>query len=106
VTNEIQITLTALADPGRRRAIELLAQRPMHAGELAVLAGTNRPSAGRHLRELTERGLVEPADGDRRGAVYRVRPEPFVALNAWLTELFAYWRGQLDGPRVPPAGAA
>ena len=106
MTNEIQTTLTALADPGRRRAIELLAQRPMRAGELAAHAGTSRPSAGRHLRELTERGLVEPADGDRQGTVYQVRAERFVALNAWLTELFAYWRGQLDGPgSAPPPGA-
>jgi DNA-binding transcriptional ArsR family regulator len=97
VTEEIQATLSALADPGRRLTVELLAQRPMRAGELAALAGTSRPSAGRHLRELTERGLVERTDEDRQGPVYRVRPERFVALNAWLTELFAYWRGQLDG---------
>jgi DNA-binding transcriptional ArsR family regulator len=96
VTNEIQITLTALADPGRRKALELLAQRQMRAGELAAIAGSSRPSAARHLRELTERGLVEPTEGGGQGPVYRVRPERFVALNAWLTDLSGYWRGQLD----------
>jgi DNA-binding transcriptional ArsR family regulator len=106
VTNEIQITLTALADPGRRKTLELLAERPMRAVELAVIAGTSRPSAGRHLRDLIERGLVEPAEGGRQGPVYRVRPERFVALNAWLTDLSAHWRGQLDSSRVGTAAGS
>ena len=96
VTNEIQATLVALADPGRRRAVELLAQGPMRTGELAALAGTSRPATGRHLRELTERGLVETAAVDRQGTVYRLRTDRFVALQRWLTELWVYWKGQLD----------
>jgi DNA-binding transcriptional ArsR family regulator len=96
VTKEIQATLVALADPGRRRAVELLAERPMRTGELAALAGTSRPATGRHLRELTERGLVETAAVDRQGTVYRLRTDRFVALQNWLTELWVYWKGQLD----------
>jgi DNA-binding transcriptional ArsR family regulator len=97
VTEDIQITLAALADPGRRRAVELLAERPLRTAELAELAGASRPAAGRQLRELTERGLVE-ADIDRQGTVYRLRTDRFFALQRWLTDLWAYWRHQLDAP--------
>jgi DNA-binding transcriptional ArsR family regulator len=98
VTHEIQATLTALADPGRRRAVELLAERPLRTGELAALTGASRPMAGRQLRELAERGLVEPAVVDRHGTVYRLRAERFLALQDWLTDLWTYWKGQLDRP--------
>lgn len=101
VTDEIQATLVALADPGRRRAVELLAQGPMRTGELAALTGSSRPATGRHLRELTERGLVETATVDRRGAVYRLRADRFVALQRWLSELWMYWKGQLDEAAKP-----
>lgn len=95
MTEDIQTTLAALADPGRRRAVELLAERPLRTAELAELAGASRPAAGRHLRELTERGLVEAAT-DRQGTVYRLRTDRFLALQHWLTDLWAYWRHQLD----------
>jgi DNA-binding transcriptional ArsR family regulator len=98
VTREIQATLTALADPGRRRAVELLAERPLRTGELAELTGASRPVAGRQLRELTERGLVEAATVDRHGTVYRLRTQRFVDLQDWLTDLWEYWKGQLDQP--------
>jgi DNA-binding transcriptional ArsR family regulator len=97
VTDDIQATLTALADPGRRRAVELLADRPLRTAALAELAGASRPAAGRHLRELTERGLVEAAV-DRQGTVYRLRTDRFFALQHWLTDLWVYWRQQLDAP--------
>lgn len=103
MTKEIQSTLTALADPGRRRAVELLAERPMRTGELAALTGASRPLAGRQLRELTERGLVEAAAVDRQGTVYRLRADRFLALQGWLTELWAYWKGQLDESSGWPA---
>jgi DNA-binding transcriptional ArsR family regulator len=96
VTDEIQATLDALADPGRRRAVELLAERPMRTGELAALSGASRPVTSRRLRELIEKGLVEAATVDRQGTVYRLRADRFVALQRWLTDLWTYWKGQLD----------
>lgn len=102
MTKEIQVTLTALADPGRRRAVELLAERPMRPGELAALTGASRPLVSRQLRELTERGLVEAVADDRRGTVYRLRVDRFLALQRWLTDLWVYWKGQVD-PAARPA---
>jgi DNA-binding transcriptional ArsR family regulator len=53
----------------------------------------------RHLRVLRASGLVEveeePADSDARLRVYRLRPEPFIALQAWLDQVQAFWTDQL-----------
>jgi DNA-binding transcriptional ArsR family regulator len=52
----------------------------------------------RHLRVLRTRGLVEEerVDDDARVRVYRLRREPFEALQVWLRELESFWRDQLD----------
>ena len=54
-------TLAALADPVRRRAVELLAERPHRAGELAEVLGVAAPAMSKHLRVLRQRGLVTRA---------------------------------------------
>jgi DNA-binding transcriptional ArsR family regulator len=52
----------------------------------------------RHLRVLRRSGLVEDhgVDDDARLRVYRLRPEPIVALQAWLDQVQAFWSDQLD----------
>ena len=52
-------TLSALADPTRRRVVELLRERPRRAGELAAAFDASAPAMSRHLRVLRTRGLVE-----------------------------------------------
>jgi DNA-binding transcriptional ArsR family regulator len=53
----------------------------------------------RHLRVLRTTGLVEEAHGaealDARVRVYRLRPEPFDALRAWIVEVESYWALEL-----------
>jgi DNA-binding transcriptional ArsR family regulator len=90
-------TLAALADPTRRRVVELLRRQPRRAGELADAFGVSAPAMSRHLRVLRTRGLVEEAreDGDARCRVYRLRPEPFRDLASWLAEVEAFWSDQL-----------
>jgi DNA-binding transcriptional ArsR family regulator len=90
-------TLAALADPTRRRVVELLRRQPRRAGELANAFGVSAPAMSRHLRVLRMRGLVEEerGDGDARCRVYRLRPEPFRDLASWLAEGEAFWRDQL-----------
>lgn len=87
----------ALADPTRRRVIELLGDRARRAGELADAAGTSAPVMSRHLRILLEAGLVadERVPGDARLRVFRLRREPMLALEAWLDQLQAHWNEQL-----------
>lgn len=90
-------TLAALADPNRRRVVELLRQQPRRAGELAEAAGLTPPAMSRHLRTLRRAGLVEEThpDFDARVRVYQLRPEPMVHLLRWLEETERMWSEQL-----------
>ncbi len=87
----------ALADPVRRRAVELLGQRPHSAGELAGALGLAPPAMSRHLRALKEGGLVE--DGhpafDARVRIYSLKDGATDELKRWLAETEALWTHQL-----------
>ena len=86
-----------LADPTRRRVLELLSDKPRRAGELAAAAGTSAPVMSRHLRILLENGYVadERTPDDARARVFRLRPEPMRDVQAWLDQLQAHWNEQL-----------
>lgn len=87
----------ALADPTRRRVLELLSDQPRRAGELAAAAGTSAPVMSRHLRILLENGYVadERVPDDARARVFRLQPEPMRDVQAWLDQLQAHWNEQL-----------
>lgn len=75
--------LEALADPTRRRIVELLADEERSAGDIASHFPTSRPGVSRHLRVLRDAGLVQVReDGQRR--LYSLEPGPLTELNAWL----------------------
>ena len=95
--HDLDLTLAALADPHRRRVVDLLRERPRRAGELAEAARIAFPLMSRHLRKLRESGLVaEDRDElDSRVRIYRLRPEPMADLKAWLEETEAHWSRQL-----------
>jgi DNA-binding transcriptional ArsR family regulator len=95
-------TLAALADPTRRRVIDLLRKRPRRAGDLAAASGMSPPAMSRHLRVLRKTGLVEEdeLEGDARVRVYRLRRSPFSALRHWLDDVEEFWSGQLESFRV------
>jgi DNA-binding transcriptional ArsR family regulator len=91
-------TLAALADPTRRRVVDLLRVRPRRAGELAVAFRMSPPAMSRHLRVLRVRGLVEEerdVRDDARLRIYRLRRQPFNALQKWLADVEAFWADQL-----------
>jgi DNA-binding transcriptional ArsR family regulator len=96
-TFDIDRTFAALADPTRRRVVDLLRKRPRRAGELAAAIAMSPPAMSRHLRVLRRTGLVdeENLEHDARVRVYRLRPEPFAALREWLDEVEAFWADQL-----------
>jgi DNA-binding transcriptional ArsR family regulator len=97
MAHDVEGLFPALADPTRRRVIELLADRARRAGELAAAAGTSAPVMSRHLRILLEAGLVadERVPADARLRVFRLQPEPVLALQAWLDQLQGHWNEQL-----------
>jgi DNA-binding transcriptional ArsR family regulator len=85
----------ALADPTRRRIVELLAEGERSAGELAAQFDTSRPGVSRHLRVLREHGLVRAReDGVRR--LYSLDPGPLAELDDWLARYRGFWTNRLD----------
>jgi DNA-binding transcriptional ArsR family regulator len=82
----IDDAFAALADPVRRRAVELLAQKPRRAGELARALRVSPSAMSKHLRILRDRRLVtetHPAR-DTRVRIYSLRSAPMADLRAWL----------------------
>ena len=89
--------LSALADPTRRRIVELLAAKPMTAGEIHASFPIANPAVSRHLRVLREAGLItELPVSDGRVRLYTLRPETLEPLSAWVTELSRSWQAQLE----------
>jgi DNA-binding transcriptional ArsR family regulator len=93
----VDALLAALADPHRRRAVELLSARPRPAGELAKAVGLAPPAMSRHLRTLRRAGLVEEhhPEFDARVRVYALRSEAMDELKRWLEETERLWAEQL-----------
>jgi DNA-binding transcriptional ArsR family regulator len=93
----LDATLAALADPRRRRAVDLLSQRPWAAGELARELDLPASAMSRHLKTLRESGLVAESHPafDARVRVYALRPKPMIDLLRWLEETERMWSEQL-----------
>ncbi|WP_421931220.1 ArsR/SmtB family transcription factor [Phenylobacterium sp.] len=94
---QLDRTLAALADPHRRRVVDLLSRGPRPAGDLARELGLPAPAMSRHLRTLRESGLVEESHPpfDARVRIYALRPEPMTHLIRWLEESERLWSEQL-----------
>lgn len=84
-----------LAEPTRRRILDLLLERPRLVGELTGELGLTQPGTSKHLRVLREAGLVRVRrDAQRRW--YELRPEPLVEVDAWLAPYRRLWAQRLD----------
>lgn len=88
-------TLSALAEPNRFRIVELLNQKPRAVGEIAARLKIRQPQASKHLRVLSEAGLVRgyPSAQQR---IYVLRPEPFKELDSWLESYRELWKEKFD----------
>jgi DNA-binding transcriptional ArsR family regulator len=98
---DIDRLLTALADPHRRRVVELLSQRPRAAGELARDIGSSAPAMSRHLRALREARVIFEARPeldatyDARVRIYALRADGMAHLKEWLERAERLWAEQL-----------
>lgn len=94
----IDRTLAALADPHRRKTVELLGEKPRRAGELAELLNLSAPAMSRHLRALRQADIVEETSPafDARVRVYALRAEPMANLKLWLEKTEVLWVDQLS----------
>jgi DNA-binding transcriptional ArsR family regulator len=95
--SDLDRTLAALADPHRRRVVDLLAGGPRAAGDLARELDLTAPAMSRHLRTLRQSGLVQESHPpfDARVRIYALRPEPMVHLLRWLEDAERLWSEQL-----------
>ena len=88
-------TFEVVADPARRRILDLLIDGPLAVGELVAGTGLSQPNTSRHLRVLRDAGLVKSRpDAQRR--IYELRPEGLLELERWLAQYRSLWRDSLD----------
>ncbi|THD77410.1 MAG: ArsR family transcriptional regulator [Phenylobacterium sp.] len=84
----------AVAEPNRRRILDLLREGERPAGDLVAALAISQPGVSKHLRHLRDAGLVSVrADGQRR--LYRVDPKGLAELEAWLAPYRHFWAGRL-----------
>lgn len=88
------VVFLALANPVRRRLLELLADGPRSAGDLAAQFDLSRPSVAEHLQILRRAELVkdEPVGRQRH---YHLTAAPLEHLNDWLHPFERFWRERL-----------
>ena len=84
-----------LAEPNRRRILDLLREHERPVGDLVRALAVSQPAVSKHLRVLRDAGLVDVrVDAQRR--LYRVRPEPLQSIDEWLAPYRAMWSERLD----------
>ncbi len=88
-------TFDVLAEPTRRRILDLLMQDERPVGDLVASLGISQPGVSKHLRVLRDAGLVE-ARTEAQRRIYRVRPEPLAEIDAWLAPYRRLWADRLD----------
>ncbi len=87
---------SALADPTRRRMLDLLVRQERAAGELGhAFPHISQPGISRHLRVLREAGLVRVRQ-ERRHRYYSLRSERLAEVDAWITKYRGFWEFELD----------
>jgi len=88
-------TFDVLAEPTRRRILDLLRDEERPVNELVRGLDISQPGVSKHLKVLREAGLVEVRqDAQRR--LYRVRAEPLAEIDAWLAPYRRLWAATLD----------
>lgn len=87
--------LEALADPTRRRIVELLARRDRTAGEIVDEFDMSAPAISQHLNVLREAGLVVTrAEGQQR--IQSLNPAGLDEIGTWLEKTRGFWSRRLD----------
>jgi DNA-binding transcriptional ArsR family regulator len=85
----------ALAEPSRRRILDLLRDGERSVTDLVARLNLSQPGVSKHLRVLREAGLVQVRPEGRR-RWYGLRAEPLAEVDQWLEPYRAHWEGRLD----------
>jgi DNA-binding transcriptional ArsR family regulator len=84
-----------IAEPNRRAILSLLVSSQQSVGEIERQLLMPQPTVSKHLRVLREAGFVESTvDAQRR--LYRLKPEPFQEMEAWLAPFRRFWSAHVD----------
>jgi DNA-binding transcriptional ArsR family regulator len=88
-------TFDVVAEPTRRRILDLLRERPRPVGELVEQLGISQPGVSKHLRVLRDARLVR-VRRDAQQRWYEVDAAPLTEIDAWLEPYRAFWAARLD----------
>jgi DNA-binding transcriptional ArsR family regulator len=88
-------TLSALAEPNRLHIVELLREGPRTVGNIAVKLSLRQPQVSRHLRVLSDAGLVKayPKANQR---IYYLQTKPLQELDSWIESFRRIWDERID----------
>ena len=88
-------SLEAIADPTRRRIVEMLASRDLTVGEIVEEFDMSTPAISQHLKVLREAGLVNSrVVGQSR--IQSLNPEGLQQIQSWLVSTMNFWNQRLD----------
>jgi DNA-binding transcriptional ArsR family regulator len=91
----MQSTFEVVAEPTRRRILDLLLAGELPVGDLVTGLAMSQPGVSRHLRVLRDAGLVRSrTDAQRR--LYSISPAPLAELDGWLAPYRRLWADRLD----------
>lgn len=88
-------TFRALAEPSRLQIVELLAAGPLPVGAVVDQLRIRQPQASKHLRVLSEAGIVEVRPEAQR-RIYALRAQPLQAMDLWLQQYRRLWEEQFE----------
>jgi DNA-binding transcriptional ArsR family regulator len=91
----VESAFEIIAEPNRRAILSLLVSSQQSVGEIERQLRMPQPTVSKHLRVLREAGFVESTvDAQRR--LYRLKPEPFQEMDAWLAQFRQFWSTHVD----------
>jgi DNA-binding transcriptional ArsR family regulator len=91
----VESVFEIIAEPNRRAILSLLVSSEQSVGEIERQLRMTQPTVSKHLRVLREAGFVESTvDAQRR--LYRLKPEPFQQVDAWLAQFRRFWSAHID----------
>ena len=94
-TTRMESVFEIIAEPNRRAILRLLVSSQQSVGEIERQLRMPQPTVSKHLRVLREAGFVESSvDAQRR--LYRLKPEPFQEVDAWLNQFRRFWSDRVD----------
>jgi len=91
----VESVFEIIAEPNRRAILSLLVSSQQSVGEIEHQLRMPQTTVSKHLRVLREAGFVESkVDAQRR--LYRLKPEPFQEMDAWLDQFRRFWSAHID----------